>query len=56
MAKKILLVTAAFYPENSPRSFRATELALELVKQGNFVKILTQKPSSDTIQFAKKIT
>jgi hypothetical protein len=54
MAKKILLVTAAFYPENSPRSFRATELALELVKQGNFVKILTQKPSSDTIQFAKK--
>jgi hypothetical protein len=54
MVRKILLVTAAFYPENSPRSFRATELALELAKQGNFVKILTQEPSSDTIQFAKK--
>jgi hypothetical protein len=53
MAKKILLVTAAFYPENSPRSFRATELAIELAKQGYFVKILTQKPSTETIQFAK---
>ncbi len=41
MNKKILLVTNAFYPENSPRSFRATELAKELVRQGHSVKVIT---------------
>ena len=30
----ILLVSVSFYPENSPRSFRATELAKELCRQG----------------------
>lgn len=40
-AKKILIVTNGFYPEISPRSFRATELAKELVRQGNQVTVLT---------------
>jgi hypothetical protein len=41
MSKKILIVTNGFYPENSPRSFRATELAKELVRQGHLVKVIT---------------
>ncbi|MCZ8330804.1 MAG: glycosyltransferase [Flavobacterium sp.] len=41
MSKKILLVSNGFYPENSPRSFRATELAKELVRQGNQVTVIT---------------
>lgn len=41
MSKKILLVSNAFYPDNSPRSFRATELAKELVRQGHIVKVIT---------------
>lgn len=41
MSKKILIVTNGFYPENSPRSFRATELAKEMVRQGHSVKVIT---------------
>lgn len=41
MSKKILIVSNAFYPENSPRSFRTTELAKELVRQGHVVKVIT---------------
>ena len=41
MSKKILIVSNAFYPENSPRSFRTSELAKELVRQGNIVTVLT---------------
>jgi len=39
--KKILIVSSAFYPEISPRSFRATELAKEFVRQGHDVAVLT---------------
>ena len=39
---KVLLVSAAFYPEISPRSFRATELATELSRQGHSVKVITK--------------
>ena len=38
---KILIASAAFYPENSPRSFRASELAKEFVKQGHEVTLIT---------------
>jgi len=38
--KKILIITHGFYPENSPRSFRATELAKELYSQGNQVTVI----------------
>ncbi len=39
--KKILIASAAFFPENSPRSFRATELAKEFVRQGHDTTVLT---------------
>ena len=41
MSKKILIVTNGFYPELSPRSFRATELAKELVRKGHEVTVCT---------------
>lgn len=41
MAKRILIVSSSFYPQNSPRSFRTTELAKELVRQGHRVTVLT---------------
>jgi hypothetical protein len=37
--KKILLVTYGFYPLNSPRAFRATELAKELAREGHQVTV-----------------
>jgi hypothetical protein len=49
---KILIVTNAFYPDISPRSFRATELALEFVRQGHAVKVLTH-PRIGTDEFCK---
>jgi hypothetical protein len=39
--KKILIVTNGFYPENSPRSLRATELAKEFACKGHSVKVIT---------------
>jgi hypothetical protein len=41
--KKILVVSSAFYPENSPRSFRTTELVKELSRQGHAVTLYTIK-------------
>ncbi|MEL6971515.1 MAG: hypothetical protein AAFO02_15225 [Bacteroidota bacterium] len=41
--KKILIVGAYFYPENTPRSFRTTELAKELAAQGNEVTVIVPK-------------
>jgi glycosyltransferase involved in cell wall biosynthesis len=51
-SKKILIVTNGFYPDISPRSFRATELAKELVRQGHSVKVLTH-PRKGTADFCK---
>ncbi len=42
-SKKILVVSSAFYPENSPRSFRTTELVKELARQGHKVTLYTLK-------------
>lgn len=39
--KKILIVSRSFYPENSPRAFRTTELVKEFCRQGHQVKLLT---------------
>lgn len=39
--KKILIVCRGFYPEQSPRAFRATELAKEFARQGHDVKVVT---------------
>jgi glycosyltransferase involved in cell wall biosynthesis len=41
--KKIIIVSHYFYPENTPRAFRTTELANELARQGNDVTIITHK-------------
>ena len=40
--KKILLVSSAFYPEISPRSFRATELAKEFCRRGHDVTVISK--------------
>lgn len=40
-SKKILIISRAFYPQNSPRSFRTTELVKEFCKQGHEVTLLT---------------
>jgi hypothetical protein len=49
--KKILLVSSAFYPEISPRSYRATELAKEFCRQGHEVTILSKFRDSDYSEF-----
>ena len=38
--KNILLITHGFYPEQSPRSFRVTELSKELCRQGHIVTVM----------------
>ena len=38
--QKILIVSRSFYPQNSPRSFRTTELAKEFARQGHNVDVL----------------
>lgn len=40
--RRILLVSSAFYPEISPRSFRATELAKEFCRQGHEVSVVSK--------------
>lgn len=50
--KKIIIVSASFYPQNSPRANRATELAKELVRQGHQVKVLTVFGDSDYTKLA----
>lgn len=42
---KILLVSSCFYPANSPRSFRTTELAKQLVRTGH--EVVMYIPESD---------
>lgn len=38
--RKILIITHGFYPEQSPRSFRATELTKEFCRQGHYVTVM----------------
>jgi glycosyltransferase involved in cell wall biosynthesis len=52
--KKILIVSRSFYPIIAPRSFRATELAIEFAKQGHEVTILTHKRKIDYTKFEDK--
>ena len=51
--KKILIVSASFYPENSPRSFRTTELAKELSRAGHDVTVLFPLRGNDYAAFEK---
>ena len=43
MKKKILIVSKYFYPQNSPRSFRTTELTKEFAKLGHDVTLIIPK-------------
>lgn len=47
MPKKILIISRSFYPMNSPRSFRTTELAKELARLGHEVKVITTITNKD---------
>jgi hypothetical protein len=49
--KCILLVSSAFYPEISPRSFRATELAKEFFRQGHSVVVISKFRDYDYTDF-----
>jgi glycosyltransferase involved in cell wall biosynthesis len=51
---KILIVSSAFYPEISPRSFRATELAKELARQGHRVTVYTLLDAAVHEAYAKQ--
>jgi glycosyltransferase involved in cell wall biosynthesis len=49
--KKILIVSRSFYPENSPRSLRATALVKEFARKGHGVTVLTVKNDAVHIPF-----
>lgn len=54
VSKKILLVSSAFFPEISPRSFRATELAKEFYRQGNDVTVISKFREYDYSDFLQE--
>lgn len=54
MKKKILIVSRSFYPENSPRSNRTTELSKEFARQGHEVTVLTPRNESVHAVFEKE--
>jgi hypothetical protein len=54
--RKILLVSNAFYPEISPRSYRATELAKELCRQGHSVVVISKFRHHDYGSFLKRFS
>jgi hypothetical protein len=49
--KKILLVSNGFYPEISPRSYRATELAKEFYRQEHQVVVISKYRDHDYFDF-----
>jgi len=51
---KILIVSRSFYPENSPRAFRTTELVKEFARQGHKVTLLTSKIDELHVPFEKE--
>lgn len=51
---KIVLVSHGFFPEVSPRSYRATELAKEFAAQGHDTTVITIQRSPETQIFCKK--
>lgn len=52
--KKILIISQAFFPENSPRSFRATELVKEFARKGHIVTVITPRIDSIHDAFEKE--
>ena len=52
--KKILIISRGFHPEISPRSFRTTELAKELARQGHEVTVWLPDKGMDYTDFEHK--
>ncbi|OQB58694.1 MAG: hypothetical protein BWX96_02955 [Bacteroidetes bacterium ADurb.Bin145] len=52
--KKILLVSNGFFPEISPRSYRATELAKEFFRQGHEVTVISKYRDYNYSDFLKE--
>ena len=52
--RKILLVSNGFYPEISPRSHRATELAKEYFRQGHEVTVISKYREHDYSDFLEE--
>lgn len=50
---KILIVSGSFYPTNSPRSFRTTELVKELYKEGHDITLYIPQYNYDYTDFFK---
>lgn len=50
---KILIVSGAFYPNNSPRSFRTTELAKEFSRLGHEISLIIPTTTYDYAEFLK---
>ncbi len=51
---KILIVSGYFYPQNTPRAFRTTELVKEFAKQGHDVTVLIPKNNTEHPIFEKE--
>ena len=49
--KKILIISAYFYPQNTPRAFRTTELVKEFARQGHQVTVYISKNKKEHIEF-----
>jgi hypothetical protein len=52
--RNVLIITHGFYPEQSPRAFRATELAKELASNGHKVTVIAPYRVG-VLEFAKEI-
>jgi len=52
--KKILIISKSFFPINSPRSFRTTELVKVFARQGHKVTLLTVKNDEVHVPFEKE--
>ena len=50
----ILIISASYYPIQSPRSFRTYELARELSEKGHNVSLLVPKINNDSIHYSSK--
>lgn len=50
---KIVIITRAFYPKLSPRSFRATELAKEFARKGHDVTVYSVLGKADYYDFSQ---
>jgi len=51
---KITIIAATFYPDQNPRSFRATELARELAQRKHNVTVYSLLENNDYKQFTKE--